>query len=104
MLIEDLIQKIDKIDLEKSFPTNPNMTYFACVKAEIIASKVDFANKTKKLIFFDFRSIERVNAFGEIAVEIDGFDANLLVKLMVLVTLLVEFMVFGDSNGLVTVF
>ena len=49
------------IDLEKSFPTNPNMTYFACIKAEIIASEVDFAKKSKKLIFLDFRSIERVN-------------------------------------------
>ena len=62
ILIEDLIQKTSTlIDLEKSFPTSPNMTYFACVKAVIIASEVDFANKTKKLIFSDFRSIERVN-------------------------------------------
>ena len=37
------------------------MTYFACVKAEIIAFEVDFANKTKKTDFFSFRSIERVN-------------------------------------------
>ena len=37
------------------------MTYFACVKAEIIASEVDFAKKLKKLIFLDFCSIERVN-------------------------------------------
>ena len=46
----------EKIDLEKSFSTNPNMTYFACVKAEIIASE-----KSKKLTFFNFRRIERVN-------------------------------------------
>ena len=49
------------MDLEKSFPTNPNMTYFTCVKAEIIAFEVDPANKTKKTDFFDFHSIERVN-------------------------------------------
>ena len=35
----------EKIGLEKGFPTNPNMTYFA----EIIAFKID----TSK-IFFDF--------------------------------------------------
>ena len=44
-----------------SFPKNPNMTYFACVKAEIIAFEDDFAKKTKKLNFFDFGSVERVN-------------------------------------------
>ena len=39
ILIDVLIQKyLAKIDLEKSFPTNPKMTYFAVVKAEIIAS------------------------------------------------------------------
>ena len=57
ILIEGLIQKswcAEKIDLEKSFPKIPNMTYFACVKAEIIASEVDFVKKSKKLIFFGF--------------------------------------------------
>ena len=37
------------------------MTYFACVKAGIIESEFDFEKKSKKLIFLDFRSIERVN-------------------------------------------
>ena len=32
------------------------MTYFACVKAEITASKVDFAKKKKEGDFFDVRS------------------------------------------------
>ena len=35
------------------------MSYLACVKAEMIASKIDTAKKRKKLI--DFRRIERVN-------------------------------------------
>ena len=30
----------EKIDLEKSFPTSPNMTYFVSANAEIIAFKV----------------------------------------------------------------
>ena len=40
-----------KIGLEESFPKNPNKTYFACVKAKIIASEVDTAKKEKTDFF-----------------------------------------------------
>ena len=45
------IWNVENIDFEKSFPTNTNMTYFACVKAEIIASEVETAKKVKNFFF-----------------------------------------------------
>ena len=39
------------------------MANFALVKAEIIASEVDFAKKSKKLIVLAFRGIERVEFY-----------------------------------------
>ena len=47
----------EKIELEKSFPTNPNMTYFsyfAFAKAEIIAFEVGTSGKRKKSTFSIF--------------------------------------------------
>ena len=41
----------EKIDLEKSFPTNLNKTYFASAKSEKIAFEIDASSISKTLKF-----------------------------------------------------
>ena len=52
--------RTEKIEDRKSVPTNPNMTYLGCSRAEIIASEVGSFKKRKKSHFFDFHRQERV--------------------------------------------
>ena len=62
------------------------MTYFARVKAKIIASEVDFEKKSKRLIFFlDFRSVERVNEPKK------NFEGSILPYKLVVFTVLMTF-------------
>ena len=53
----------EEIEHEKSFSTNPNMTYFTFAKAEKMAFDVGTSGKRKRSIFFDFRRIERVKQY-----------------------------------------
>ena len=47
------IWHVEKIDLEKGFPMNPNITYLDCSKFEIVASEFDSSKKSEKKLIFD---------------------------------------------------